>query len=277
MNAVDNSIAPQVWLALQEKQRRQTELRHHAAVWMWRVLVFVLFLGIWQIAADRNWINPFFTSSPFAVYLYLQSALASPEFWSHVGVTVLEAGVSFLVGSIAAILFGFFLAQNRVARDATRPLLIIMNSMPRVALAPLLIIWFGLGIGSKIAVGISLTFFVVLNGTLVGVDSTDPDHRLLSRQLGLTGRETFYKIVLPSSVVSIFAALNLGLVYGFLGVVVAEMLASPRGLGYLIQYNAGILRTDAVLAIVVFLALLVTAIVYLLDRLEAHLLRWRKP
>jgi NitT/TauT family transport system permease protein len=277
MNAVDNSIAPQVWLALQEKQRRQTELRHHAAVWMWRVLAFVLFLGIWQIAADRNWINPFFTSSPFAVYLYLQSALASPEFWSHVGVTVLEAGVSFLVGSIAAILFGFFLAQNRIARDATRPLLIIMNSMPRVALAPLLIIWFGLGIGSKIAVGISLTFFVVLNGTLVGVDSTDPDHRLLSRQLGLTGRETFYKIVLPSSVVSIFAALNLGLVYGFLGVVVAEMLASPRGLGYLIQYNAGILRTDAVLAIVVFLALLVTAIVYLLDRLEAHLLRWRKP
>lgn len=277
MNAVDSSIAPQVWLALQERRRRQKELRHHAAVWMWRVLAFVLFLGSWQIAADRNWINPFFTSSPYAVYLYLQNALVSPEFWSHVGVTVLEAGVSFLVGSVAAILFGFFLAQNRIARDATRPLLIIMNSMPRVALAPLLIIWFGLGIGSKIAVGISLTFFVVLNGTLVGVDSTDPDHRLLSRQLGLTGRETFYKIVLPSSVVSIFAALNLGLVYGFLGVVVAEMLASPRGLGYLIQYNAGILRTDAVLAIVVFLALLVTSIVYLLDRLEAHLLRWRKP
>jgi NitT/TauT family transport system permease protein len=277
MNAVDSAMAPQAWLALQERQRRRNEVKHHAAVWSWRVFMLALVLGSWQIAADRAWINPFFTSSPYAVYLYLRDALVSPEFWSNVGVTVLEAGISFVVGSVTAILFGFFLAQNRVARDATRPLLVIMNSMPRVALAPLLIIWFGLGIGSKIAVGISLTFFVVLNGTLVGVDSTDPDHRLLSRQLGLTGRETFYKVVLPSSVVSIFAALNLGLVYGFLGVVVAEMLAAPKGLGYLIQYNAGILRTDAVLGIVVFLALLVTAIVYLLDRLEAYLLRWRKP
>jgi len=277
MNAVDNAMAAQAWLTLQEGQRRRKELRHHAAVWMWRGLAVLLLLGSWQIAADRSWINPFFSSSPYAVFLYLQSALSSAEFWSHVGITLLEAGISFVVGSVAAILLGFFLAQNRVARDATRPLLIIMNSMPRVALAPLLIIWFGLGVGSKIAVGISLTFFVVLNGTLVGVDSTDPDHRLLSRQLGLTARETFYKVVLPSSVVSIFAALNLGLVYGFLGVVVAEMLASPKGLGYLIQYNAGLLRTDAVLAIVIFLALLVTAIVYLLDRLEAHLLRWRRP
>jgi NitT/TauT family transport system permease protein len=277
MNAVDSAMAPQAWLALQERQRRRNEIKHYAAVWSWRVVMLALVLGSWQIAADRAWINPFFTSSPHAVFLYLRGALVSPEFWSNVGVTVLEAGVSFVVGSMAAILVGFFLAQNRVARDATRPLLVIMNSMPRVALAPLLIIWFGLGIGSKIAVGISLTFFVVLNGTLVGVDSTDPDHRLLSRQLGLTARETFYKVVLPSSVVSIFAALNLGLVYGFLGVVVAEMLAAPKGLGYLIQYNAGILRTDAVLGIVVFLALLVTAIVYLLDRLEAHLLRWRRP
>ena len=171
---------------------------------------------------------------------------------------------------------GFLLAQSDIARDATRPFLIILNSMPRIALAPLLIIWLGLGMGSKIAVGLSLTFFVVLNGTLVGVDSVDPDLRLLSRQLGLTRGEIFRKIVLPSSVVSIFAALNLGLVYGFLGVVVAEMLAAPKGLGHAIQYHAGVLQTDAVLGIVLFLALLVTAFVFLLDMLERHFLRWRK-
>lgn len=276
MPSLGLGTAPQTWLLEQQRQRAREARRHFATVWSWRIIGVMLFLGSWQIAADKRWIDPFFTSSPYAVYLYLANALFSASFWSDVGITVLEFGASFIGGSVAAIAFGFLLAQSDVARDATRPFLVILNSMPRVALAPLLIIWLGLGMGSKIAVGFSLTFFVVLNGTLVGVDSVDPDLRLLSRQLGLTRREIFRKIVLPSSVVSIFAALNLGLVYGFLGVVVAEMLAAPQGLGHAIQYHAGVLQTDAVLGIVLFLALLVTGFVFLLDMLERHFLRWRK-
>lgn len=277
MSAVDTRINPEIWLANEEQARRSAAVSHARSVWAWRILSVALFLGSWQFAVYDGLLDPFFTSSPVAIARYLGDAMLTSSFWTDVGITLLEALVSFGIGSLGGILCGFLLAQSSVARDCLRPFLVVINSMPRVALAPLLIIWFGLGIGSKIAVGISLTFFVVLNGTLVGVDSVDPDHKLLSRQLGLGSKDVFCKVVLPSSVVSIFAALNLALIYGFLGVVVTEMLASPMGLGHLLQMNAGLLRTDAVLGIVFFLALLVAGLVYLLDCIESALLKWRTP
>lgn len=267
---------PETWLLTQQTNLKKAATRHAVAVWTWRVVVIVLLLGSWELAARLGWVNPFFSSSPSAVFSFLANAIFTFDFWSNVGVTLFESAVSCVVGSVAAIVTGFMLAQSAIARDVSRPFLVILNSMPRVALAPLLIIWFGLGMGSKIAVGISLTFFVVLNGTLVGIDSVDPDLKLLSRQLGLTRGEVFRRITLPSSIVSIFAALNLGLVYGVLGVVVAEMLAAPAGLGHLIQYYAGLLQMEAVLGIILFLALSVTGLVYVFDLIEAWLLRWRR-
>ncbi|NYT23230.1 ABC transporter permease [Alcaligenaceae bacterium] len=266
---------PKTWLLREEERLNAEAARHIMLVWAWRIGFLVIFLGGWELSARQGWVNPFFTSSPSAVFNYLASAVVSASFWAHVQTTLIESIVSFVGGSVAAVLSGFLLAQSAIARDATRPFLVILNSMPRIALAPLLIIWFGLGMGSKIAVGISLTYFVVLNATLVGIDSVDPDQKLLSRQLGMSRGEIFRRITLPSSVVSIFAGLNLGLVYGVLGVVVAEMLAAPKGLGHLIQYHAGVLQTEAVLGIIIFLALLVTGLVYGLDSLEKRLLRWR--
>lgn len=271
-----NTDDPKAWLLQEEGRLNAQAARHITLVWAWRMGFLIVFLGGWELSAREGWVNPFFTSSPSAVYNYLATALLTGVFWGHVETTLIESIVSFVGGSVAAVLSGFLLAQSAVARDATRPFLVILNSMPRIALAPLLIIWFGLGMGSKIAVGISLTYFVVLNATLVGIDSVDPDQKLLSRQLGMTRSEIFRRITLPSSVVSIFAGLNLGLVYGVLGVVVAEMLAAPKGLGHLIQYHAGVLQTEAVLGIIVFLALLVTGLVYGLDILERRLLRWQK-
>lgn len=273
MTAIASS--PETWLLEQERRLQQAARRHAVAVWTWRIAVVIIVLGSWESATRLRWVDPFFSSSPVAIAQFLATAIVTTSFWSDVGITLWESLVSFVVGSAAAVAVGFLLAQSRVARDVSRPFLVIMNSMPRIAFAPLLIIWFGLGMGSKIAVGLSLTFFVVLNGTLVGVDTVDPDLKLLSRQLGQSRGEVFRRITLPSSIVSIFAGLNLGLVYGMLGVVVAEMLAAPHGLGHLIQYYAGLLQMEAVLGIIFFLALGVTGLVYALDRLEAWLLRWR--
>lgn len=269
-------VTAQEWQDTEVSRRKRKRRMRSTQVWTSRIVLLGAALGIWQVAANRQWISPFFYSSPKLVFLYLKNNLGAGEFWTSTWVTLQEAGISFIAGSVAAVITGFVLAQTPILRDVLRPLLTFLNSMPRVALAPLLIIWFGLGMGSKIAVGISLTYFVVLTGTLVGVDSVNPDHKTLCRQLGFSHTEMFRRITLPSSVVSIFAALNLGLVYGFLGVVVAEMLAAPQGLGHLLQVNAGTFRTDGVLGVVLFLGVLVAGLVTILELVEGWLLRWQR-
>ena len=147
--------------------------------------------------------------------------------------------------------------------------------MPRIALAPLFLLWFGLGIGSKIAVGMSLTFFIVLAATVAGIRGVNSDHLILSKALGATPTQVFIKVTLPSAVPVIFAGLRLGLIFALLGVVGAELLAAEHGLRQKLAYLQSTFSTDGVMALLLLLAFIGLSITTLMNRIERALLDWQ--
>ena len=150
-----------------------------------------------------------------------------------------------------------------------------LNAMPRIALAPLFLIWFGLGLGSKIAVGFSLTFFIVLTSTVAGGRSVNPDHIMLARTLGASEPQIFRKFILPSAIPVIFNGLWLGLVFALLGVIGAEIIASEHGLGQTLTVLAAGFKTSGVFGVIILLSLIGVSITWGMTWLENHLLRWR--
>jgi NitT/TauT family transport system permease protein len=183
--------------------------------------------------------------------------------------------VSFLAGSIAAVSVGLlFMVVPRFHR-AAEPYLTLLNAMPRIALAPLFLLWFGLGVGSKIAVGCSLTFFIVLSATVAGIRGVNSDHTILSRALGASQRQVFFKVTLPSAVPVIFSGLRLGLIFALLGVVGAELIAAEHGLGQTLAYLQSTFSMDGVMGLLFLLALLGLGVTALMNRLERSLLAWQ--
>jgi NitT/TauT family transport system permease protein len=240
-------------------------------------LVFVaLLLGGGEYAFRQGWLDPAFFGKPSGVALYLWKGLVeSRDLWLDLGYTIGGTLISFTVGSIAAIVTGaLFVAFPRLER-AVDPYLTVINAMPRIALVPLFILWFGLGIGSKIAVGISLTFFIVLSSTTAGIRGVEADHLTLSRALGASPLQLFWKVTLPSAVPVIFSGLRLGLIYAMLGVVGAELLAAEHGLGQTLAQAQSQFNMDGVLALLLLLALMGLAVSLGMSRVERRLLKWR--
>jgi NitT/TauT family transport system permease protein len=234
------------------------------------------FLGLWEFSSSCGFLDPIFFGRPSGIVNYLwKGFITDGQLWLESGYTLFGATVSFVVGSIAAVTIGLlFMVLPRFHR-AAEPYLTLVNAMPRIALAPLFLLWFGLGIGSKIAVGLSLTFFIVLSATVAGIRGVNTDHLVLSKALGATPRQVFFKVTLPSAVPVIFSGLRLGLIFALLGVVGAELIAAEHGLGQTLAYLQSTFSMDGVMGLLFLLALLGLAVTTLMNRLERSLLDWQ--
>jgi len=186
--------------------------------------------------------------------------------------TLLATLIAFVLSGAFGVLAGLLLVELPGVKRLVDPFLTALNSMPRIALAPIFILWFGIELASKVALAFSLGFFIVLLSTFAGIRNVDPVLLRLSRSLGCSPWQQFTKITLPWAVPSVFAGLKLALIYSFLGVVTSEMLASKLGLGQLIMYYSGLLRMEAVLAILLVMAVCAVALTMIADRIEAALL-----
>jgi NitT/TauT family transport system permease protein len=236
----------------------------------------VLFLALWEWAANTGRINPGFVGRPSGIANYLvEGFFVERSIWVDLGYTLAAALVSFVVGSIVAFMFGLLFVLWEPIEIAMEPYLTLLNAMPRIALTPLFLLWFGLGIGSKIAVAISLVFFIVLSATVAGTRGVDADHIALSRALGATPSQIFLKVTLPSAVPVIFSGLRLALIFSFLGVVGSEMIAAERGLGQTLAYLQSTFNTNGVMAILLLLAFIGLGMTTLMSKLERSLLAWR--
>lgn len=236
-----------------------------------RILIGLVFCLVWWGAVKFGLIDKFFVGSPDDIVVYLYQ-----NFWSEIvphGVDTISATlIAFALSGIAGVLGGLLLVELPFVRRLLDPYLTAVNSMPRIALAPIFILWFGIGISSKIALAFSLGFFLVLNNTIAGIRNVDPTLMRLSRTLGCSGIQRFWKITLPWAIPSVFAGLKLAIVYSFLGVVTSEMIASRVGLGNLIMYYSGIFRMDAVLGILLVMAACAVALTIVANIIEAKLL-----
>jgi NitT/TauT family transport system permease protein len=251
--------------------------KRKAALWdvFWRhtgrLLILLGFAAIWWIAVHFKWMDKFFISSPDDVVRFLIANFVK-EIVPNARNTLFATLIAFALSGIAGVLAGLTLFEFPRAKRMLDPFLTALNSMPRIALAPIFILWFGIELTSKVALAFSLGFFIVLLSTYAGIRNVDPILMRLSRSLGCTPWQQFTKIMLPWAVPSVFAGLKLALIYSFLGVVTSEMLASKVGLGQLIMYYSGLLRMDAVLAILLVMAVCAVVLTLIGDWVEAALL-----
>lgn len=250
--------------------------RHLALVWSVRLALAVVFLWGWEAAVDAKLINPFFFSKPSAIGAFIVAFFASGEIWTHLSATMQATCYGFVLGAALAIPFGLMLARFPLLDEILAPYLAGLNALPRVALAPIFILWFGIGLSSKVVLVFSLVFFIVLINTEAGVKSADEELLRMARVMGATPRQRFLKVVLPGAVPSIFAGLRVGIIYALLGTVVGEMVAAPAGLGQQVSYYSGTYRTGGVLAVLLILAVIGVALNSLTLLVERRLLRWQR-
>jgi NitT/TauT family transport system permease protein len=234
------------------------------------------FLLLWEYSMRKEWLPATFFGQPSGIAAYLWNGFVTGrKLWLELGYTVAGTLISFLVGSLSALTLGLVFVMFPRVEKAMDPYLMVMNAMPRFALAPLFLLWFGLGIGSKIAVGTSLAFFIVLANTVAGIRGVSQDLVVLSRSLGATPRQIFFKVTLPSAVPVIFSGLRLALIFSMLGVVGAEIIAAEHGLGQTLAYLQSTFDMNGVMGLLVLLAMLGMLVTQGMTRLEKALLKWQ--
>lgn len=248
-----------------------------------RVLVIVVVLASWQLTSGRV-LSSFWVSSPTGVLDRLRQWLSdeSPHatVWDstllfNLRITVVEALYGFVFGAVAAILVGVLLGRLPWLGRLLDPFILAMYSLPKIALAPLVILWFGIGELSKIVLAASVVFFMVFWNTYIGVKQTDSDLVDVVRIMGAGRLAVVRKVVFPGSLVWIFAGLSASAPYAVVGAVVGEFIASNRGIGYLLVQSSSTFDTAGTFAALIVLMLITVCIHQALSFLERRLLRWK--
>jgi NitT/TauT family transport system permease protein len=240
-----------------------------------RLIVIATFVTVWQGSVASGLVDAFWISSPLLVIDELWRQVASGELINDVAITVFEALIAFVLSAALGIIAGLLLARSPFWDEVLAPLVLALNSLPRVALAPLIILWFGIGIAAKVVTAFTLVFFILLVNTLGGAKNVDNDILTIAKLMGASKHDILWKVTLPSALPWIFAGLNLGLTYSLLGVIVAEILASNHGLGYVIASSAATFNTAGVFSGLITLAVVAWLFSALMRHAEARLLRWK--
>lgn len=243
-------------------------------LWAFRILFGLLLLMVWQLAAGRL-IDEFWISTPLSIVARLSDWIRTGLLLHHTMVTLQEALGGLLIGGVAGIVLGFSLGQNDFLARIMDPYITAVYSLPKVALAPLFILWFGIGITAKVVYSAVVVFFLVFFNTFAGVRDVDKDLIDVIRIMGGGRWHLLVKIILPTALTWIFLGLKVAIPYALIGAVVAEIVASNRGLGYLIEYSAGQFDTTGVFAALFVLMVISTILNEALARAEAFFMRWK--
>jgi NitT/TauT family transport system permease protein len=245
-------------------------------MWIARLFFLAVLLAIWQGVSATKSIDPIFIGDPIGIAKFLYDGVfVSQLLLVHFVWTLVATLIAFALGTAAGVLVGLLFVVYPRLEKFFDPILSGLNALPRIALAPLFLLWFGLGVSSKIALGFSLTFFIVLASTIAGARAVSQDHVILSRTLGASGSQLFWEITLPGAVPTIFSGLRLGLIYALLGVIGGEIIAAQFGLGQLLAYLAGTFQINGVFGVLFVLAILGTSLTWLMTAIEMRLLRWQ--
>jgi len=242
---------------------------------LWQALLGAAILGAWQFLADRGTLDKFFFSRPSDIVLRMAQWIRTGSIWPHLLVTLEEALLAFVIGGIAGIVFGFGLARVPWLGALLDPYIKTLNALPRVVLAPIFLLWFGLGIWSKVVLGVTVVFFVVFFNTHQGIREVDPVVVNNARMLGASEWNLIRHVFVPSALTWVFSSLHVSIGFAMIAVVVGEYLGASRGVGYLISQAEGVFDTTGVFAGITILSAVVLLVGWGVDRLERWLLRWK--
>ena len=241
----------------------------------WQLTVGLGALSLWQGLVSLKLLDPFFVSRPTAIAQRIAIWVIDGSLWRHLAATLEESLLGLVLGAAMGISLGFLLGRSPVLARVFDPYIKMLNAVPRVVLAPLFLLWFGLGIWSKVALAVTLVFFVMFFNTCQGV--RDAERVLIDnvRMLGATERQLVRHVLIPSALTWIFSSLQTSLGFAMVGAVVGEYLGATRGLGYVISQAEGTFDTTGVFAGMTVLGLVVVIVSAGVTRLERWLLRWK--
>ncbi|HEV8344143.1 MAG TPA: ABC transporter permease [Candidatus Binatia bacterium] len=243
-------------------------------LFLYRLLFGLLLVTLWELSSGR-FIDPFWISSPSRVFVYLWEVTSDGSIFGHLAITLYETFTGFFIGAVAGISFGFLLARRETLAQILDPYIVAFNGIPRIALAPIFIIWFGIGPNSKVILVVIVVFFLTFFNTYSGVKGVDIELKNILRIMGANERQILFKVTIPATIPWITTGLKLSVPYALVGAVVGEFIAASKGLGYLINYNTSLFSTTGALGGILILALVVVLCNEAIERTEAYLLRWR--
>ena len=239
-----------------------------------QVVLGAVLLLLWQAASGRL-IDSFFISNPVEVGTRLFGWIADGSLFVHVWATVYATVIGFAIGSIIGVVLGIWLGVSPFTSRLLNPYMSALNALPKVALAPLFVLWFGLGIESKIALAAVLVLFLVFLNTYAGVREVDQDLIDGARLMRATRAQVITKVVIPSAMSWMFAGLKISVPYALIGAVLGEMIAANRGLGYLVQFSGSQFDSAGVFAVLIVIALLAVALNFLVEIVQHRMQQWR--
>jgi sulfonate transport system permease protein len=275
----DSPSKPVEVLTPDEQAAEDRELRRIRWERLLQVGVAVVILGGWEVAAWTGFADPFFFGQPsgIASTIWRWSTRGTPQgsLWQHVTVTLEETVMAFIIGVVLGVVSGFALGRNRTLAAVFGPYVRMGNAIPRVILGSIFVIWLGLGMASKVALGVTLTFFIVFFNAFQGVREVDPNLVNNARILGAGPRQLSFDVMLPAALGWIISSLHTSFGFALVGAVVGEFLGATHGLGYLVASAQGAFNSNGVFAAMVILSVVALTADALVTRLERRLTPWR--
>jgi NitT/TauT family transport system permease protein len=253
---------------------------------LWQALVLVAVFVVWYVLTKPGLVPPFlfendsqaafFFGEPLAIFGRVwRWFVVDADIYRHLGVTLVETVLAFGLGAVFGLAFGLWLALSPLAAAILDPYITALNSMPRIILAPIFAVWFGLGIASKVALGVTLVFFIVFFNVYQGVKEVSPVVLANARMLGANQRQLLRHVYLPSATSWVFSSLHTSVGLAFVGAVVGEYLGSAQGVGYLILQAEGTFDINTVMAGILVLTAFALALDMLVGRIERRLMKWQ--
>lgn len=240
-----------------------------------QIALLLAIIASWQLVTTFGLLPPYILGQPLGVAQQLVEWLSSTRIYTHIGVTLLETVLAFIIGLVLGISFGLLLGLNDTLARLFDPYLKAFNAMPRVVLVPIFIVWFGLGIWSKVALGVTLVFFIVFFNVFQGVRDVNPVVLANARILGASRRQLLMRVYLPSATGWVFSSLHASVGMAFAGAVIGEYMGSSRGLGYLILQAESVFDINAVFAGMILLTIFAVILDWTVSLVEKRLVKWR--
>jgi NitT/TauT family transport system permease protein len=243
---------------------------------MLQVVAVVAFFALWEIGVRIGWISAFLVGSPAGIFSFAYKMILSGELLSDTWYTLFEAILGFIIGTIFGSLLGLALWYSVFVARLVEPFIVAINSVPKIALAPIVVLWFGTGLVSKVALSVSLTAIVALIAAYQAAKDADVDLQSLLISMGADKHQVFFKAVVPSTLPSIIATFRINVGFGLVGAVVGEFISSQRGLGHLIYTASSLYDLNTVWVGLFTLMVMGFVLYYVIDTIERVSLPWKQ-
>lgn len=262
---------------LEQKSQSLSRQSRLGELWLIPVQIAILvgLLVLWQVSVSQK--NLMFFSRPTLVAERLYELFVGGEIYPHLLVTLQEVLIGYVIGAAFGLVLGFVLGRSRLLSKIFQPFIIGLYSIPKIALAPLFIVWFGLGVESKIAVVVLATFFLVFFNTYSGLLNVNEELVQLARLMKASWAQTIGRVILPASAGQIFIGLKTAVPYAVIGAVIGEYIGADRGLGYFVLYSSQTFDAPSLFAGIVVLVAVVFAANVILGAVEKRVMGWRNP